>query len=153
MKVSKKSDYALRALVTLAENYGSHLSIRVLSQENDIPKRFLEQIMLDLKNAHFVEGIPGRDGGYILSKPPSEISVGNLIRFFDGMIAPIGCVSQLHYESCSQEKKCKFRRIFLEIRNYSARLMDKLTLADLIKFSPVTEMEVLDSQYNLGGGI
>jgi Rrf2 family protein len=151
LKVSKKSDYALRAMVTLAEDPNSLYPIRVLAEMNDIPKRFLEHIMLDLKNAGFVVGISGRDGGYCLAKHPSEIKVGMILRFFDGMLAPIECVSTRKYEHCTQEKKCKFRRFFLDIRNYTARLMDRISLLELIKMDPVDNSELLI--FEDGGGI
>ncbi len=112
MKVSKKSDYALRALVTLAEENCSLLSIRHIAGANDIPKRFLEHIMLDLKNAGFVTGVPGRDGGYSLAVSPKEIKIGRVIRHFDGMLAPIECVSMNSYQFCSQEASVVFVEFF-----------------------------------------
>lgn len=142
MKVSKKSDYALRALISLAENPEVLHSIRELALKNDIPKRFLEHIMLDLKDAGIVKGIPGRIGGYSLALKPQDISMGRVIRLFDGMLSPIACVSQREYEHCSQEGKCKFRRLFLEIRNHVAKVMEQSTLYDLITLAPVEQKEV-----------
>jgi Rrf2 family protein len=153
MKVSKKSDYALRALATLSEENGSLLSIRHLASVNNIPKRFLEHIMLDLKNAGFVTGLPGRDGGYSLAVSPSEIKIGKVIRHFDGMLAPIECVSMNSYQFCTQEPKCRFRRIFLDIRNYTARLLDTISLADIASLKPVEIREVLSLSFADGGGI
>ena len=130
MKLSMKSDYALRVLVTLVEHYGGGpIPIRELARRNDVPKRFLEHIMLDLKAQGWVRSVPGRDGGYVLAKAPESIAMGEVVRHFDGVIGPIACVSTSHYERCSQEPVCRFRRVLLEIRNFTARLMDQSTLA------------------------
>jgi Rrf2 family protein len=153
MKISKKSDYALRALVTLTEEKESLLSIRYLSDKNDIPRRFLEHIMLELKNAGFVNGVPGRDGGYILALSAKEIKIGRIIRHFDGMLAPLECVSSNNYTACSQEVVCRFRRIFLDIRNYTAKLLDSISLEEICGLKPVLKKEVLDLSFVDGGGI
>lgn len=142
MKISKKTDYALRALVTMAEGGNELLSIQRIAQVNDIPKRFLEHIMLDLKNLGVVKGIPGRLGGYELAQPPQDIKIGSIIRYFDKMLAPLPCVSVKEYEHCSQETTCRFRRLFLQIRNHTAKLLDSCTLQMLLEFQPVTELEV-----------
>lgn len=154
MRVSRKSDYALRALVTLADRFGeAPVSIRELAEENDIPKRFLEQIMLDLKHKGWVRSVAGRDGGFALARRPETISMGEIVRHFDGVLAPIGCVSTSNYESCSQEAKCRFRRVFLEVRNYTAGIMDGTSLAALQVGRPVARQEVFSEQFTDGGGI
>jgi Rrf2 family protein len=143
MWVSKKSDYALRALFTLVDHFGgSPIPIRELARRNDVPKRFLEQIMLDLKAQGWVESTAGIRGGYMLAKSPSKITMGEVVRHFDGILAPIDCVSVAGYKRCSQEPVCKFRRVFLDVRNYVAGIMDKATLADVAKQAPVTQREV-----------
>jgi Rrf2 family protein len=143
MKLSRKSDYALRALFTLVERYGrGPVSIRELAEVNDVPKRFLEQIMLDMKSQGWVRSIAGRDGGFVLGQKPSEITMGQVVRFFEGNLAPINCVSASHYEPCSQEGRCRFRRVLLDIRNYTARRMDEARLADIYASTPVTREEV-----------
>src|SRR6188474_22480 len=104
MKLSRKSDYALRALFTLVDRYGQGpVSIRELAELNDVPKRFLEQIMLELKAKGWVRSLAGRDGGFILGVPPEDLTMGQVVRFFEGNLAPINCVSATHYEPCSQE--------------------------------------------------
>lgn len=146
MRLSKKSDYALRVLVTLTENYGrGPIPIRELARRNDVPKRFLEHILLDLKSKDWVSSVPGRNGGYILLKDPRKITMGQVIRHFDGILAPISCVSVTKYKRCSQESLCRFRRVFLEIRNKTAELMDKTTLAELTIGAPVSDEEVFVS--------
>lgn len=154
MKLSRKSDYALRALVTLAERTGEGpISIRILSEINDVPQRFLEQIMLDLKRSGWVRSIAGRDGGFVLAKAPEHITMGQIVRHFDGVVAPIACVSASHYEPCSQERRCRFRRVLLEVRNYTAQRMDEMTLAAIIQRNPVETSEVFDPTFISGDGI
>ena len=154
MRLSRKSDYALRALVFLAckEDPGP-VSIRVLAEKNDIPYRFLQQITLDLKANGWIITLAGRDGGIQLAKEPHQITVGEVVRFFDGVLAPVGCVSIMHYEPCSQEPICRFRRMLLEIRNLTAAIMDRTTLADLVKNTPPSYKEVFGEQYIDGAGI
>jgi Rrf2 family protein len=153
MKISKKCDYALRALVSLSEYAPEPVSVRKLSEFNDIPRRFLEQIMLTLKEAGWVNSIPGRDGGYFLQHSPSDIALGSIVRLFDGIVAPIACVSVSAYEPCSQENRCRFRRLFLEIRNHSVSLMDKTTFAAILKSSSVDHREVFTDEVMGGLGI
>jgi Rrf2 family protein len=143
MHISKKTDYALRALFTLVEHYnGTPIPIRELARRNDIPKRFLEQIMLALKAQGWVESLAGMRGGYVLAKNPSKITMGEVVRHFDGILAPIECVSLSGYKRCSQEPVCRFRRVFLDIRNYVTGVMDRSTLAEVAKGLPVTTREV-----------
>jgi Rrf2 family protein len=143
VRVSKKTDYALRALFTLVDHYhGAPIPIRELARRNDVPKRFLEQIMLALKAQGWVSSMAGIRGGYVLAKSPEKITMGEVVRHFDGILAPIDCVSVTGYERCSQEPVCKFRRVFLDARNYVAGVMDKATLAEVAKRSPVTKREV-----------
>jgi Rrf2 family protein len=143
MRVSKKTDYALRALFTLVDHYGgTPIPIRELARRNDIPKRFLEQIMLDLKTQGWVNSVAGMRGGYVLSKSPARITMGEVVRHFDGILAPIGCVSVTAYKRCSQEPVCRFRRVFLDARNYVTGVMERATLAEVAKGSPVSKQEV-----------
>lgn len=154
MKLSRKSDYALRALFTLVENYGrGPISIREIAERNDIPRRFLEQIMLDMKSRGWVESIAGRDGGFILKKSPDDITMGQVVRHFDGILAPISCVSTSHYEPCSQEGICRFRRVLLDIRNYVSRLMDDATLSRVFTGAIVRREEVFSPEMVYGEGI
>ena len=143
MWVSKKTDYALRALFTLVDHYGGlPIPIRELARRNDVPKRFLEQIMLDLKTQGWVDSVAGIRGGYVLAKNPEKIMMGEVVRHFDGIVAPIGCVSVARYERCSQEPVCRFRRVFLDVRNYVAGVMDRSSLADVAMRTPVSKQEV-----------
>ena len=154
MKISKKTDYALRAIFTLVEHHGrGPIPIRELARRNDAPKRFLEHIMLDLKAKGWVSSLPGKHGGYVLARSPEKITMGEIVRHFDGILAPIDCVSVSGYQRCSQEPVCRFRRVFLDARNYINRLMDHSTLADVAKGAPVTGTEVFDRGFIGGEGI
>ena len=154
MKISKKTDYALRVLFTLVEHYGrGPIPIRELARRNDVPKRFLEHILLDLKLQGWVESTPGKAGGYVLAQKPEKITMGQVVRHFDSILAPINCVSVKQYERCSQESVCRFRRVFLEIRNNTARLMDNSTLASVFSGKPVLRNEVFDEVLIGGAGI
>lgn len=149
-----RTDYALRAIFTLAEVEGDGpVSISELARRNDVPKRFLEHIMLDLKARGWVSSVTGKRGGYRLAKSPTAITMGEIVRHFDGYLAPISCVSVSGYRPCSQEASCRFRRILLRARNMVARLMDESTLADVMKDEPVTAFEVSHIQGLDGEGI
>lgn len=154
MKLSRKTDYALRVLFTLVEHYGrGPIPIRELAHRNEVPRHFLEHIMLDMKAQGWVQSTAGKQGGYHLAKEPEKITMGEVVRFFDGVLAPIGCVSVTGYVRCSQEPVCRFRRVLLDARNYLARLMDQATLAAVFEGLPVTDQEVFDQQLLGGAGI
>jgi Rrf2 family protein len=154
MRVSKKTDYALRALFTLVEHSGrGPIPIRELSRRNDVPKKFLEQIMLSMKKRGWVDSVSGLRGGYVLARTPDRITMGEVVRHFDGILAPIACVSISGYKRCSQEPLCRFRRVFLNARNYVTSLMDHSTLADVAKGMPVTKPEVFALEFTAGEGI
>lgn len=138
-----KTDYALRALFTLVEHTGgTPIPIRELARRNDVPKRFLEQIMLALKAQGWVNSVAGIRGGYVLARSPNKITMGEVVRHFDGILAPIHCVSVTGYERCSQEPVCRFRRVFFDVRNYVANLMDRATLAEVAKKMPLPRGEL-----------
>jgi Rrf2 family protein len=154
LKVSKKSDYALRVLFDLVAHFGQGpISIRELARRNDVPKRFLEHILLDLKAHGWVDSLPGKFGGYVLARSPEKIRMGEVVRVFDQLLSPINCVSTHEYEQCTQEASCRFRRVFLEIRNTTAHLMDNATLAAVYGGLPVQPQEVFDQALMGGDGI
>ncbi|NUN92755.1 MAG: Rrf2 family transcriptional regulator [Verrucomicrobiae bacterium] len=154
MNLSKKTDYALRALFTLVEHQGgAPIPIRELARRNEIPRRFLEQIMLQMRAKRWVKSVAGKRGGYLLAKRPEEITMGEVVRFFDGYLAPIACVSARRYERCSQETVCRFRRVLLEARNLIARLMEEATLARVMRGAPVAPSEIFTLQGRDGDGI
>ncbi len=154
MQLSMRTDYALRALFTLVEHFGGQpIPIAELARRNDVPKRFLEHIMLDLKERSWVTSTAGKRGGYVLARHPTRITMGEVVRHFDGYLAPLACVSVTDYKRCSQEPVCRFRRVMLESRNLVARLMDDTTLADVMQGRPVTDREVSALQGIDGDGI
>jgi Rrf2 family protein len=154
MKLSRKADYALRVLFALVERQGEGpISMNELAKKNDVPKRFLEHIMLELKSEGWVASSPGRTGGYVLAQPPERITLGQVVRHFDGILAPVGCVSISSFETCSQSSSCRFRRLLLEIRNLTASHMDNATLAQVARNEPVTDREVFNLELIGGDGI
>jgi Rrf2 family protein len=144
MQLSMRTDYALRALFTLADVFpGKPIPIGELARSNDIPKRFLEHIMLELKAGGWVASTAGKHGGYVLAREPGRITMGEVVRHFDGYLAPIACVSVSGYRPCSQEPVCRFRRILLDARNMVTRLMDSTTLESVLRVAPVAHHEVV----------
>ena len=138
MKLSKKGEYALRALIDLgiAGEVGRELvQVTELSDKELIPAKFLEQIMQELKAAGFVIAQRGKFGGYRLARPASEITIGAVVRFIDGPLAPIGCVSHTAYEKCScpDEEHCGLRMLMLDVRNAIAGILDRYSLADVVE--------------------
>ena len=138
MKLSKKGEYALRSLIDLgiAGEVGRELvQVTELSDKGLIPAKFLEQIMQELKTAGFVTSQRGKFGGYRLARPASEITIGAVVRFIDGPLAPIGCVSHTAYEKCScpNEEHCGLRMLMLDVRNAIAGILDRYSLADVVE--------------------
>ena len=140
MKVSKRGEYALRALIDLgiAAELG-HPMLRaqeIVAREN-LPKGFLDQILMQLRKAGYIATKRGKHGGYFLAKPMDSISLGQVVRLIDGPLAPIRCVSQSKYEKCScpDEKTCGLRMDMLEVRNSIASILDRHTLADTVRTS------------------
>ena len=98
--------------------------------------------MLALKAQGWVSSVAGIRGGYVLAKSPAKITMGDVVRHFDGILAPIDCVSVTGYKRCSQESVCRFRRVFFDARNFVANLMDRATLADVAKGLPLAKHEI-----------
>jgi len=134
MKLSLRGEYALRALLVLGLNYKqSVVRIQTISQQQNIPKRFLEQILNDLKSVGAVESKRGAAGGYCLARPPKEISLATVIRHIEGALAPVSCVSERFYEKCScpDEARCAIRSVMKEVRDAVVNILEKLSVADL----------------------
>jgi len=142
MRFSKKSEYALRALLELTEAYGQQPVRRSdIAERQHIPLGFLESILLQLKHAGVLASRPGVDGGYRLIKKPEHISLGSIIRSLDGPLAPIPCVSQTAYQTCedcpyAQAPQCPIKSPMLEVRNAIAGVLDHYTLRDFVQRSP-----------------
>lgn len=137
MKLSKKGEYALRALINLgiADLVGRKL-VRVseIAEKEKMSVKFLEQVMLVLREAGYVASERGKFGGYRLAKPASNISIGEIVRLIDGPLAPIRCVSQYAYERCScpDEAHCGLRMVMLDVRNAISGILDRYTLANIV---------------------
>jgi Rrf2 family protein len=133
--LTKKGKYGLKAMVHLAGRpIGEPTLVTEIAVSNDIPKKFLDTILGELRNAGFVNSKKGKGGGYTLARPAHEIRVGHVVRVLDGPLAPIQCASNTAYrrcDDCSDEKKCGVRLIMLEARNAIALVLDNRTLADM----------------------
>jgi len=137
MKISKRGEYALRALIDfgIAHELGRPLmKIGELVEKERLPVKFLEQILTQLRGAGYIETKRGKAGGYFLAKPPREISLGQVIRLIDGPLAPISCVSVTAYEPCTcpDEAHCGLRMLMLDVRNAIARILDRYVLGDVV---------------------
>jgi len=140
MRLSKRGEYGLRAMIMLAGTPEPDASlpmvqIKEISQREQISAKFLEQILLTLKNAGLLHSKMGVGGGYYLARPPGEISLGQIFRTLDGPVAPINCVSQMAYEPCGcpDEQTCGLRLVMGDVRNAIADILDNTTLADVTK--------------------
>jgi Rrf2 family transcriptional regulator, cysteine metabolism repressor len=134
MKLTARSEYGLLALVYLArQKEDEFISIEVIAKAQGIPPKFLEQLMLAMKRAHFLRSVKGQHGGYTLAKKPSEITLAEVIRLFDGALAPTESVSENFYESTPIEKEKKLTKVFKDIRDYVSQKLEKTTLADVMK--------------------
>jgi Rrf2 family protein len=149
MKLSLRGEYALRALQVLGENYehGKVVPIQVISQEQNIPHRFLQQILNDLKSAGFAESRRGLAGGYRLGRPPENITLAQVIRHIEGALAPVGCVSQHFYRKCScpDERQCAIRSVMKEVRDSIVLILEKTTLAELCHRASQLRVEPLQT--------
>ena len=138
MRLSKRGEYGLRAMIALAEpaensDTPQMLQIKEISLREQISTKFLEQILLTLKNAGLLHSKMGVGGGYYLARAASEITLGQIFRVLDGPVAPIKCVSQMAYEPCGcpDEETCGLRMVMGDVRNAIADILDNTTLADV----------------------
>ena len=134
MKLSVRGEYALRALLVLSLHYDENVvPIKTISEEQNIPKKFLEQILNDLKSLGAVESRRGIHGGYRLARPPENITLASIVRHVEGAMAPVGCVSERFYERCTcpDEARCAIRDVMKEAREAVVKIMERVTLAEL----------------------
>jgi Rrf2 family protein len=133
--LTKKAKYGLKAMVYLAGvEPGQTALVADIASNEQIPKKFLDAILSELRNAGFVHSKKGKGGGYMLARPPAEISVGNLVRALDGPLAPIQCASRRLYrkcEDCVDEAQCAVRLVMLEARDAIARVLDNTSLEQM----------------------
>lgn len=150
MRLSKRGEYGLRAMITLAEpapknDFPAMMQIKEISQREQISPKFLEQILLTLKNAGLLHSKMGVGGGYYLARSASEITLGQIFRVLDGPVAPIKCVSQMAYESCGcpDEETCGLRLVMGDVRNAIADILDHTSLSDVMKRQDTTRKNLV----------
>lgn len=136
--ISQKAKYALRALVALARhgNATDALGIPRIAKEQRIPKKFLEQILLELKQADILESRRGKAGGYLLVKPADAVTFGEVLRLIDGPVALLPCLSRVAYArcaDCAEEADCEVRRVFARVADATRDVLDRTTLADALR--------------------
>jgi Rrf2 family protein len=134
--LSKKAKYAIKALLALAE-HGREEPMRIadLAREEQIPPKFLELILLELRNQGFLRSRKGKGGGYLLARDPGDIFLGQIVRMFDGPLAPVPCASQTAYfpcADCKDEAVCGVRLAMKEVRDATARILDGTSIASLL---------------------
>lgn len=150
--LSKRAKYGIRALVHLGKLQGrGAIQIRDISETLGIPRKFLEAILLDLRNEGILQSRKGKQGGYFMERSPDTISVARVIRLIDGPLAAVPCVSQTAYarcDDCPDEKLCVIRWIMKDVRDTTAKILDNTTLDQLIEKdrqltqSPISEYQI-----------
>jgi Rrf2 family protein len=133
--ISQKAKYALRALVALARDGGSMMIGEIAAREK-IPRKFLEQILLELKRHGILLSRRGKLGGYELLMPADQITYGQVLRILDGPIAPLPCLSRIAYRRCADcrtEEACEIRRVFARVANSAREVLDRTTIADSLE--------------------
>lgn len=140
MRLSKRGEYGIRSMIYLARHAspGELIQIKQISANENIPLKYLEQILLALRHAGLLNSRMGIGGGYYLAKSPENINLGQIVRTLDGPLAPVNCVSQMAYEPCDcpDENTCGLRLAMLEVRNSISSVLDNTTLADVVNRSP-----------------
>ncbi|MFA7687620.1 MAG: Rrf2 family transcriptional regulator [Moheibacter sp.] len=135
--LSKKTKYAINALVYIAKNISAQpISVSKIAEDQNIPLKFLETILVDLKNARILNSKKGKYGGYSLNKNPEDINLADIARLFDGAIALLPCVTYRFYERCEEcadEKTCGIRTVFYEIRMETVKRLKKATLSNILE--------------------
>lgn len=141
--ISNKAKYAFRALLTIAAApEGAALTSAEIARRHEIPHKFLEQILLDLKRAGILESRRGKSGGYIMLRPADTVTFGEVLRIFQGPLAPLSCLSRQSYrrcEDCVSEATCEIRREFARAYDASRQVLDSRTFADALAGTAETE--------------
>jgi len=133
LKISQKGLYALQAIMTLARRYGTEtVKIRDIAIDSDLPEKFLELILLELKNARIVESVRGAKGGYRLRRAPAEIKLSEIIRLVDGPLAPFGDADQLRSLIITDPDHRALYGVFLEVRDAAAKILESTSVADIV---------------------
>ena len=145
--LTNKGKYGLKAMTHLAGmTQGQPALVAEIAAANTIPKKFLDAILGELRNAGFVHSKKGRGGGYVLSRPASEIMVGQIVRSLDGPLAPIGCASRAFYrrcEDCAPDRPCGVRRVMVEVRDAVAAVLDNCSLSQMRAMAESDQAELM----------
>jgi Rrf2 family protein len=145
--ISKRTQYGLKAMLALGKRYRQKpVLIATLSREESIPLKFLEVILLDLKRHGLLESKKGKGGGYLLSRPPSTITLGSVIRMIEGPLAPLPCASETAFRACPECKDietCGIRIVMRQVRDAMVSVLDKTTLADLLRMDSAARADFL----------
>lgn len=135
--ISQRAKYALRALVALARaDQGQSVSISDIAENQRIPKKFLEQILLDLKRHGIVDSRRGKEGGYLMRKSAADVTYGEVLRIIDGPLALLPCLSKVAYrrcEDCSSEATCEIRRVFAQVAESTRAVLDQTSITDSLE--------------------
>jgi Rrf2 family protein len=152
--ITQKMKYALKALLTLADEAAKErpepLTIEQIAKLSGAPKRFLEHILLEVRNAGVVASTRGRAGGYVLIKSPRTISISEMLRLIDGPIAPLGCLSRRAYQrcdDCADEATCRIRKAFADVFWSYLLIIESLTLEDMLR-SSIVASQILESAHS-----
>lgn len=133
--LSMKAKYAIRALMVMARNERKMLASKAIAKEADVPQKFLDNILQELRKDGLVESKRGIFGGYFLVKPAAKIMMGDIIRMMDGPLAPIRCASVTAYQKCDDcgdEAACQIRKVMIDVRNSIANVLDKKSIKDMV---------------------
>ncbi len=147
--ITQKMKYALKALLVLADEAAQDrpeaLTIEEVARRSDTPKRFLERILLEIRNAGVIASTRGRTGGYSLITKPADVSISELLRLIDGPIAPLPCLSRSAYqrcEDCTDEATCRIRKVFAEVFWSYLLIIESLTLEDMLRSAKVSDQVI-----------
>jgi Rrf2 family protein len=150
--LSRRAKYALRALIFLAQNRGKGpIQIRDISEQLKISRKFLEAILLELRNGGILQSRKGKEGGYLLDRSPDTITFGKIMRFIDGSFAAVPCIRRDGYarcDDCPDEKTCVIRCVMKEVRDATAKIVDETTLEQLVSKASQLENSV-DVEYHI----
>lgn len=141
--LSKKAKYALKAVLYLTKHDSRYIQIGEIAISERMPQKFLEAILLELKKQGFLDSQRGKNGGYSLAKSPKDISIGDIVRYIDGGLAPVACVSKLYYEKCKEctdETTCEIRKAMKKVRDAIVEVMDRTSLLDAINDVSIVEL-------------
>jgi Rrf2 family protein len=151
--LSRRAKYAVRALIFLAQNRGKGpIQIRDISEQLSISRKFLEAILLELRNGGILQSRKGKEGGYLLERSPDTITFGKIMRFIDGSFAAVPCIRRDGYarcEDCPNETTCVIRHVMKQVRDATAKIVDETTLEQLVSRANELSAGSVDVEYQI----